>query len=253
MKYNIGDKVKITDIGCRYSTYDSWVKIHAPHKINTYNKRSIPNGAKAEVVARGKHSPNKDVNVYLIQSGDSSISISEEGIEPLKDYFTKSDLKTGMVVKLRNGDTLLVLIDTIGLGSIYREESILLYEREQALKLSYYSQSLKYKTRSNNDYDIIEVRKLPCISNLFDGYNYSELEILWNAEDTKYILGVQFGSDTKCLWKSGGVKCNVGDIVEVETTYGKDIAKVVDTLYTNNKSLTEDPCYNMSVIRKVKV
>lgn len=87
MSFNIGDRVSITMIGCLYTTYKQWLVkegIPAPY-FNNYFYGLIPSFNEREhnfkVVARGTHSADEEVMLYLIESCEHNCYlIDEEGI-----------------------------------------------------------------------------------------------------------------------------------------------------------------------------
>lgn len=88
---NVGDRVKVTNIGCAYSSYTEWVTKNAPEfavyymYCPPYFDPSIRERITAftfTVVAKAPHSDSTDKTLYLIQDEFARCFLfGEEGIE----------------------------------------------------------------------------------------------------------------------------------------------------------------------------
>lgn len=168
----------------------------------------------------------------------------------LDKEFVKSDLETGMVAKARNGDVFLVLIDTIGFQHILRGESLLRYEDGTFLPLSEFNEGLEHE--SDGELDIVEVRRLDTINDMFEGYVYDELEVMWERRKAvRYVNGFLFGDDTEYLWKSEHTQCFTDDIIEVKVFGDLYLAKVERAMLIED-DMGDNSLYEPDdVIRKV--
>lgn len=227
--FRIGDMVKIIDGGYRYTTYTDWVKDNAPFYTHFYQPgEQLVQGDVGKVMKVAPHTREGDEILYLIAKSGRVALLEEKGLKKieLKDHFTKEDLQTGMVVKLRNEDTFLVLIKSIGFIYNYRGDSLLRHKSCGVLPLEDYDDNLRDSI--DPDLDVIEVRRLETIEDIFEDYCYDDLEILWQRKKEKItcITGIKFGEEGESTWRAGDIVCNVGDVVLVETKNGRDYVKI---------------------------
>lgn len=88
---NFGDRVKVIDTGCAYSSYTEWVTKNAPEFAVYYmyctpyfdpSIREIITASTFTVVAKAPHSDSIDKTLYLIQDEFARCFLfGEEGIE----------------------------------------------------------------------------------------------------------------------------------------------------------------------------
>lgn len=88
---NVGDRVKVIDTGCAYSSYTEWVTKNAPEFAVYYmycasyfypSIREIITASTFTVVAKAPHSDSTDKTLYLIQDEFARCFLfGEEGIE----------------------------------------------------------------------------------------------------------------------------------------------------------------------------
>ncbi len=88
---NVGDRVKVIDTGCAYSSYTEWVTKNAPEFAVYYmycvpyfdpSIREIITASTFTVVAKAPHSDSIDKTLYLIQDEFARCFLfGEEGIE----------------------------------------------------------------------------------------------------------------------------------------------------------------------------
>ena len=166
MKYKIGDKVKVrTDLIAD----------------EVYGGQSFMSGMKPFV---GK--------IYTISRIDSDQKYymfeeigwvwTDEMIEgPVKTPFTKSDLKTGMVVEYRNGSRRLVLRDYQGTG-----KNLLIGDRWASF--NFYNEDLTYDSGDKN-YDIVKVyaAKDFCATLRLLDKECCEYRVVWERKEIKEV------------------------------------------------------------------
>lgn len=119
---------------------------------------------------------------------------NEYGREFTVKTITKSDLKTGYRVKLRNNNICIIIkdCDTDALGEL---DFILLdcVSMTPVLNNEFYMEEFNYnddltaKGRNNSSYDIIEVRANYGERILF-GDDYYDLPIIWQRENNNYTM-----------------------------------------------------------------
>ena len=97
---------------------------------------------------------------------------------------TKKDLKTGMVVKLRNGGVYRVFRD-VEYYIMLKVDVLIPYNNDsKSIDFSkYYDDSLKYM--HDCDYDIVEVRQIGCVTQLVNDFNFDTLTLIWKREEKK--------------------------------------------------------------------
>ena len=93
----------------------------------------------------------------------------------------KSDLKSGMVVELRNGEKFIVIEDKI-------------YSKDSDFDLTIYNENLTVKSKYKV-FDIVKVYKVK-YNSLLRGFLNNDLEILWRRDEDKWKL---IKKDTKVL------------------------------------------------------
>lgn len=285
MKYRIGDKVVTRDDLEDYVEYDRVIYLddmneyrgkvgviqyasNGIYKINgwfwsegmidhekTAKLKStihLTNGVKLDLAPYLKSTRNANTKSSIQTDVEDSFYNNEEELKMLNNNFTKSDLKTGMVVQIKNKDTFLVLIDTIGYRYALKGESILNHKKETTLPLYEYNDKLQHN--SNRNFDIIEVRKLSTVNDIFHDYNYDDLELLWERnKPIRYISGFLFGDNIEFMWKSEDIECFVGDIVEVQTLDGLQLAKVLEVMFVNGLECDENFADVNNVVRRIEL
>lgn len=136
-----------------------------------------------------------------------------------------TELKTGMVVKIRNGDKFLVLKDTIGFRFGLKNETLLVHELKTVIPQYDYTFDLYSKV--DKVYDIVEVKRLDIVVDMFQPFDYDELELLWERSPTvEYVVANHFGKTKNYIWECGIDDIYAGDIIKVETSKGDKIVKV---------------------------
>ena len=101
----------------------------------------------------------------------------------------KSDLKSGMVVKLRDWKEKMILIDDVFCS----------YEKKDFLKIGNYDEKLNFK--SNDRLDIVEVYKCK-YPNLLKCFAENNLELIWKREKEIDWSKIPFGTRVR-VWDSG--------------------------------------------------
>ena len=113
-------------------------------------------GVITKVISKGYYHVFFGESSGTYQVNEDSIEVYEGDLEAVKNQtFTKKDLKTGMAVRLRNGDIGHVLLDT-PLGDIIRY----MQDVDTWDRLSDYTSDLlssEVSVKSPNPYDIMEV------------------------------------------------------------------------------------------------
>ncbi|MGN0005327.1 MAG: hypothetical protein ACI37Z_05095 [Candidatus Gastranaerophilaceae bacterium] len=98
MNFKIGDRVKVINTGCTFTTYDEWIKSYAPDYLNRWHPWTHPddiyknNSMKNDfiVVAIGPHEDGR--NLCLIQAYNGNVYLIEEsGIARLRYNIKPSD------------------------------------------------------------------------------------------------------------------------------------------------------------------
>lgn len=97
---------------------------------------------------------------------------------------TKSDLKTGMVVKLRNGNVYRVFRN-VAYYIVEKADVLIPLDLNNIIMdfTEYYNDSLRHK--DDNNYDIIEIRRIICVAQLIEDVNFNSLTLLWKREEKK--------------------------------------------------------------------
>lgn len=182
MKYKIGDKVKvrtdlIVDEEYGGQSFMSGMKLFAG-KIYTISKI------------------DSDQEYYMFE--EIGWVWTDEMIEGLvKASFTKSDLKTGMVVEYRNGSRRLVLRDYQGTG-----EDLLIGDRWSSF--NFYNEDLTYSS-GDKDYDIMKVYVAInyCDTLYLLDSKCCKCRVVWERKEIKEVtleqIAEKFGVDVKRL------------------------------------------------------
>ncbi len=104
IKYKIGDRVKVVDAGELYSAYEEFIKENAPQLLNKWeSNRVLSDGGNYEVKAVGKHKVALNRELAIIEQNNKVYIVDFKGLELVKQ-FKKSNLKDNHIVKLQNGD-----------------------------------------------------------------------------------------------------------------------------------------------------
>lgn len=155
MKFKIGDRVKVVSLhdGSSGARKKLVGKIFTIREIN-------PNGS------------NQEKHYGVVE--DCPYIFFEDELKLLKKEFTKSDLKNGMIVELRNGFRGIVINDNLILGNkLYSE-------------LLNYNDDLSIKYNLNgNDLDIIKVYTAWSYMGFEDYLKDDNLDIIWERQESK--------------------------------------------------------------------
>lgn len=171
MKYKVGDKVRVK----------SWEEMEKEYGL--YKNGDIK--TKANFAKSMKFLCNKIVTIkkvipeyYSIKEDTERFAWSDDMFEPLEKRFIKDELKTGMLVELRNGEKYKVLKDyetfICGKGMISNKSGFI--------------PLLNFSKNLNNSfgvkYDIIKIYK-PKGDCYFFNYNMQNFELIWEREQTR--------------------------------------------------------------------
>lgn len=161
MKFKIGDRVKVVSL----HTGSSGARKKLVGKIFTIREIN-PNGS------------NQEKHYGVVE--DCPYIFFEDELKLLKNEFTKSDLKNGMIVELRNGFRGIVINDNLILGNkLYSE-------------LLDYNDDLSIKYNLNgNDLDIVKVYTVWSYMGFEDYLKDDNLELIWERKEPKKMTVAQ--------------------------------------------------------------
>lgn len=146
-----------------------------------------------------------------------------------REYKNALALKTGMVIKFKNGVKSIVLLDNTRPKERFDAEVLLISEECGTMNLSHFHDDLTHKT--NNDYNIIEVRRFNDAADILRGRDldgdFSKLDLIWaRNESIQHVVGCTLDDSELGVWKTRQADCDVGDIVGVEDA-DKGLTRVV--------------------------
>lgn len=186
-KFKVGDKVKIIDPGEIYPTYKRWMEKHGEQFLKFWGRGPIDDfkgNYEIKVIAPHNEFPHNDV--CLIQNIDTKRvhMITTRGIEPIKQSFTKADLKDGDILTLRNGRK----------GQYRGKKTEIEGDTMSFLKYHHINDDLTNNGGRREEFDIVKVERVV--------YEREETPILDEAE-RKYLSGIiaPFRNRVKCIKK----------------------------------------------------
>lgn len=96
---------------------------------------------------------------------------------------TKSELRTGMIVTLRNGDRCMIFR---GIQTNYTNEDVLVHPDENGwMRLGSYNEDMTQKENQNDSFDIMEVWEADYPLHFTSSNKEDHYFLIWEREETK--------------------------------------------------------------------